>query len=126
MSLTLKLLCAAWRMKKGKLPSMCFLTIIFPSSEHRQSNLWSTLARDSLDILARTGVGKPLEKRWTPFSRFGRDGEEGQRWMPFSKLTRPRFGKRASSEENIVGRDLDLAHRGVRQRFGSKKLDLEI
>ena len=58
-----------------------------------------------------------MEKRRTPFSRFGRDGEEGQRWMPFSKLTRPRFGKRVSSEENIVVRDLDLADHGVRQRF---------
>ena len=62
---------------------------------------------------------------WTPFSRFGRDGEEGQRWMPFSMMTRPRFGKRTSSEENIVGRVLDLAEHGVRQRFGRKKLDLE-
>ena len=65
-----------------------------------------------------------MEKRWTPFSRFGRDGEEGQRWMPFSKLTRPRFGKRGSSEK-IVGKDLDLADHGVRQRFGRKKLYYE-
>ena len=70
-------------------------------------------------------MGKPLEKRWTPFSRFGRDAEEGQRWMPFSKLTRPRFGKRGFSEENILGRDLNLADHGVRQRFGRNKLDLE-
>ena len=104
---------------------MYFLTISFPRSEHRQSNLWPTLARDSLENLARTGVGKTLEKRWTPFSRFGRDWEEGQRWMPFSKLTRPRFGKRGSSEENIVVRYLDLADHGVRQRFGRNKLDLE-
>ena len=114
---------------------MYFLTIWFSRSERRQSSLvntskssglWSPYARDSLDNLARTVVWKPLEKkRWTPFSRFGRDGEEGQRWMPFSKLTRPRFGKRASSEENIVGRDLNLADHGVSQRFERKELDLE-
>ena len=93
--------------------------------DEKRSNLLSTLGRDSLDNMARAGVGKPLEKRWTPFSRFGRDGEEGQRWMPFSKLTRPRFGKRGFSQENIVGGDLDSAEHGVRQGFGRKKLDLE-
>jgi hypothetical protein len=93
--------------------------------DEKRSNLLSNLGRDSLDNLARTGVGKPVEKRWTPFSRFGRDGEEGQRWMPFSKLTRPRFGKRGFSQENMVGGYLDLADHGVSHRFGRKALDLE-
>ena len=68
----------------------------------KRSTLWNILPHN------RQGVLTPQEKKsWTLFSRFGRDGEEGQRWMPFSKLTRPRFGKRGMVKNHVMADDID-------------------
>ena len=53
------------------------------------------MARKSLDNLIRPRFGRSGMENWSLMNRFGRSGEQEQRWMSFNKLTRPRFGKRA-------------------------------
>ena len=137
---------AAWK-RKTSIQTFLYgfyknFTFLLPRLENKKSGLIKTrgrlnkragesvIARNSGDTLARHRFEK---EGWTLFSRFGRTGKEEQELMSFSKLTRPRFGKRSLSgvkmemERMWPGRGWVTSEENnqMRPRSGRKNLSLE-